>query len=227
MAELIHVMPPSPEVFYQDLLEKLCTPYTTSGDFKKVVTLRDGTEVTHHLSWHIGMMFSGSESKYRGEGKLNIPVWVSELHPVLQMRLFNSAVEHGQVLPDEQSYLEVEAPLARRSGIQLESVASWANQYLEASMRLDRRLSMTLRFLLGELPLDAVLAVTTDGYTARRNQILTAMIHLYECPWPHEPIAQWAHEQLGGWFYKDISSSLNWPVGLWPFRQPEFELESL
>ena len=94
-------------------------------------------------------------------------------------------------------------------------------------MRLDRRLSKTLRFLLGERPLDAVLAVTTDGYTARRNQILTAMIHLYECPWPHEPIAQWAHEQLGGWFYKDISSSLNWPVGLWPFRQPEFELESL
>jgi hypothetical protein len=227
MAKLLPSMPSDPDAFYQDLLEKLCVAYTTSGSFKKVVTLRNGTEVTHHLSWAVGMMFSGSESQYRGTNRLDIPVWVSELHPVLQKRLFDSALEHGQVLPAEQSNLAVEAPIVGGSGIPFVSIASWASQYLKAAVRLDRKLSMTLRQLLGDRPLDAVLAVTMDRNKARRNQILTAMTHLYECLWPHEPIAQWAHEQLGGWFYKDISSSLNWPIGLWPFRQPDTELESL
>lgn len=227
MAKLIPSTPSDHDVFYQDLLENLCVPYTNSGSFKKEVTLRNGTKVTHHFSWCVGMMSIGPASTYIRDINSEKPVWIDELHPTLASRMFSSAVKHGLALPEEMQHLAVDPPLASYPVLPLEAIASWAAQYLEAPARLNRSISMTFRQLMGDRPLDAVLAVTMDRNAARRDQTLTAMIDLYEQDWPHEPIAQWAHEQLGGWFYKDISSSLNWPVGLWPFRQPDTELESL
>jgi hypothetical protein len=141
--------------------------------------------------------------------------------------MFSLAVKHGLVLPEEMQYLAVNPPLTSYPALPLEAIASWSAQYLEAPARLNRNLSMTLRQLMGDRTLDAVLAVTMDRNVARRDQILTAMIDLYEQEWPHEPIAKWAHEQLGGWFYKEISTCRHLPVRQWPFRKPDIELESL
>jgi hypothetical protein len=213
--------------YFQALLDILVEGAWGTGSFSKAVTLRSGEAVTHRLSWCSGIGFSAAESRYRKRFGKELLHWVEELHPVCARRLYNCAVEFSRALPDDEHTLDVRAPDAGRTTLDLKAIDRWAQRYAICGRRLNRHLSRSLRQLLGSYPLDAVLQVTMDANHGRRNRILAAMKHLYQypCPWPHETVTRWAYEQLGGWFCRELETAIGKRSALWPFHQSEYELE--
>lgn len=70
------------------------------GNYSKVVTLPDGSTMTHHFSWATAMGADFKAHEYRKRFGL-LPAWVLTFHPFKQSRLCSLAMKHDMRLPDE------------------------------------------------------------------------------------------------------------------------------
>lgn len=82
----------------QELLRSAATDPISGGQFKEVVTTKDGRRITYEFSLAIGMAWSAKKSLYSGRFG-DLPNWAQTLHPVHRIRLCDLSRDAGQPLP--------------------------------------------------------------------------------------------------------------------------------